>query len=36
VALKHRLAARFPQDRDAYTEAKSAFIRAALAQSRSR
>jgi GrpB-like predicted nucleotidyltransferase (UPF0157 family) len=31
AALKHSLAAGFGQDREAYTEAKSAFIRAALA-----
>jgi len=30
VALKHRLAARFEDDREAYTRAKAAFIRAAL------
>jgi GrpB-like predicted nucleotidyltransferase (UPF0157 family) len=32
AALKLDLAARFPTDRDAYTEAKAAFIRTALAQ----
>jgi GrpB-like predicted nucleotidyltransferase (UPF0157 family) len=30
AALKRRLAARFPADREAYTEAKAGFIRAAL------
>ena len=31
AALKHRLAAEFPNDREAYTDAKSDFIRRALA-----
>jgi GrpB-like predicted nucleotidyltransferase (UPF0157 family) len=32
--LKRELAARFPEDREAYTEAKTAFIRAVLAETR--
>jgi GrpB-like predicted nucleotidyltransferase (UPF0157 family) len=35
AALKRRLAGRYRNDRDAYTEAKGAFIRAALAAGRS-
>jgi GrpB-like predicted nucleotidyltransferase (UPF0157 family) len=31
AALKHQLAERYPDDREAYTEAKDAFIRTALA-----
>jgi GrpB-like predicted nucleotidyltransferase (UPF0157 family) len=31
AALKCRLAARYPSDRDAYIDAKGTFIRAALA-----
>lgn len=35
AALKHRLADRFERDREAYTDAKSAFVREALTQASS-